>query len=110
MREYTRRPESKQARAANDASGAIIRLEEISACTQRAAQTQGFHIRKLWLGFNSSPSRAPYMAGKMGLLVNAVGNFDGNAFVPSKNQKDGTRRREWRFIFESAEASRERRC
>jgi hypothetical protein len=26
------------------------------------------------------------MAGKMGLLVNAVGNFDGGAFVPSKNQ------------------------
>jgi hypothetical protein len=25
------------------------------------------------------------MTGKMGLLVNAVGNFDGSAFVPSKN-------------------------
>jgi len=55
------------------------------------------------------------MAGKMGLLVNAVGNFDGGAFVPSKNQRNGARRhgtsarREWGFIFESAE-ERERDC
>jgi hypothetical protein len=28
------------------------------------------------------------MPGKMGLLVNAVGNFDGSAFVPSKNSKE----------------------
>jgi hypothetical protein len=28
------------------------------------------------------------MTGKMGLLVNAVGNFDGSAFVPSKNQRN----------------------
>jgi len=55
------------------------------------------------------------MTGKMGLLVNAVGNFDGGAFVPSKNQRNGARRhgtsarREWGFIFESAE-ERESDC
>jgi hypothetical protein len=49
------------------------------------------------------------MTGEMGLLVDAVGNFDGSAFVPSKNQGNGARR-EREFIFESAEASRERRC
>jgi len=27
----------------------------------------------------------------MGLLVNAVGNFDGSGFVPSKNQRHGAR-------------------
>jgi hypothetical protein len=46
------------------------------------------------------------MTGEMGLLVDAVGNFDGSAFVPSKNQRNGARRlgtsarREWGFIFE----------
>jgi hypothetical protein len=55
------------------------------------------------------------MTGKMGLLVNAVGNFDGSAFVPSKIHRNGARRhgssarREWGFIFESAE-ERERGC
>jgi hypothetical protein len=45
------------------------------------------------------------MPGKVGLLVNAVGNFDGSAFVPPKNQQNGERgygtsaRREREFIF-----------
>jgi len=45
------------------------------------------------------------MPGKVGLLVNAVGNFDGSAFVPPKNQQNGERgygtsaRRERGFIF-----------
>src|SRR3977135_3164612 len=103
MQENTRRPESEQAGAANGASGAIIRLEEFRRA-RSAAQTHGFHIRKLWLGVNSSP-RAPYMPGQIGLLVDAVGNFDGSAFVPPKNQQNGERvygtsaRRERGFIF-----------
>jgi hypothetical protein len=31
------------------------------------------------------------MPGKLGLLVNAVGNFDGSAFVPSKNERNAGR-------------------
>src|SRR3977135_1293949 len=103
MREYTHRPESRQAPAGNDASGPIIRLEEFRRAGS-AAQTHGFHIRKLWLGFNSSP-RPPYLPGKQCPTGAAVGNFDGSAFVPPKNQQNGERgygtsaRRERGFIF-----------
>jgi hypothetical protein len=57
------------------------------------------------------------MTGKMGLLVNAVGNFDGSAFVPPKNQQNGERgygtsaRREREFIFKiSGRVTRARPC
>src|SRR5712671_3721642 len=84
MWEYTRRPESRQAQAANDASGPSSGLEEFRRAGS-AAPTHGFHTRKLLLGFNSS-LHVPYMADNVGLLVNAVRNFGGSAFVPQKNQ------------------------
>ena len=52
------------------------------------------------------------MTAKMGLLVNAVGNFDGSAFVPPKNQQNGERgygtseRREREFIFKISGVTR----